>query len=116
MKLIKKKINFKQFCSIKCFNFEKNYIKKLSIKEVKTKWAKMIYYIIKKNFCGILQELIVLDKKNFLIIGIGLNTNIDPVNKNFSSTSLKKIMNKRIDNDKILKNIKEKYEKIFYQN
>ena len=51
------------------------------------------------------------EDKRFLIVGIGVNTNLEPKNKGFLSTSLKKIMNKNIDNNKVLKNIKNIYEK-----
>ena len=50
-----------------------------------------------------------------MIVGIGLNTNIAPKNKSFSSTSLKNIINKKIDNKKILKNIKNIYEKFLIE-
>ena len=63
-----------------------------------------------KKICGILQEVVNYKDKRFLVIGIGLNTNLDPKNKGFSSTSLKKIMDKDIDNNKILNNIKKLYE------
>ena len=46
-----------------------------------------------------------------MIVGIGLNTNVDPQNKSFKSTSLKNILNKKINNKKILKNIIIAYEK-----
>ena len=49
--------------------------------------------------------------KKLLVVGIGVNTNLDPKNKGFSSTSLKKIMNKNIDNNKVLNSIKSTYEK-----
>ena len=64
-----------------------------------------------KKICGILQEVVNYKDKRFLIVGIGINTNLDPKNKGFLSTSLKKIMNKNIDNNKVLKNIKNIYEK-----
>jgi len=71
----------------------------------------MIYYSIKKKFCGILQEVIKFDNFDYLIVGIGLNTNIVPQNKGFQSTSLKNILNRKINNQKILKNIIINYEK-----
>ena len=49
---------------------------------------------------------------HYLIIGIGLNTNKDLQNKSFKSTCLKNILNKKIDNQKILKNIILAYEKL----
>ena len=55
--------------------------------------------------------MIKFDNFDYLIIGIGLNTNVVPQNKSFQSTSLKNILNKKINNEKILKNIKIAYEK-----
>ena len=69
----------------------------------------------KKKICGILQELVTYNQKNYLVIGIGLNTNIAPKNKSFSSTSLKNIMKKSVENKKILKKIKIKYEKFIIE-
>ena len=48
---------------------------------------------------------------DYLVVGIGLNTNVDPQNKSFKSTSLKNILNKKISNQKILNNIIRTYEK-----
>ena len=50
-------------------------------------------------------------EKKFLIVGVGINTNLNPKSRGFSSTSLKKIVNKNIDNNKVLNNIKKLYEK-----
>ena len=51
----------------------------------------MICCIIRK-ICGILQEIII-HNKNYLIVDIGLNTNVAPKQK-LSSTSLKNIISK----------------------
>ena len=63
------------------------------------------------KICGILQETITYGKKKFLIVGMGINTNFDPNIKSFSSTCLKYIINRNIDNNKLLYIIKKKYEK-----
>ena len=65
----------------------------------------------KQKFCGILQEVVRFKHFDYLIVGIGLNTNIAPQNKSFKSTCLKNILNKSISNQKILKDIKSAYEK-----
>ena len=44
-------------------------------------------------------------------MGIGLNTNIAPKNKSFKSTSLKNILNKKVNNWVMLKKIVSIYEK-----
>ena len=64
------------------------------------------------KFCGILQEVVKLNNFDYLIVGIGLNTNIAPENKSFKSTSLKNILNKKVNNQKILMNIKTAYERL----
>jgi biotin-(acetyl-CoA carboxylase) ligase len=49
-------------------------------------------------------------RKRYLIVGIGINTNFNPKNNSFSSTSLKHITNKNIDNKKLFIMIKKNYE------
>ena len=63
-----------------------------------------------KKVCGILQELIKIDKKSFLIIGIGINTINSPNDKKFKSISLLECSGKMINNYKILINLKKNYE------
>ena len=50
-------------------------------------------------------------EKKFLVVGIGINTNLNPETNGFSSTSLKQITNKNIDNKKVFNMIKKMYEK-----
>ena len=104
-----KKINFKQFAILNALILRKllsNFISK----NIKIKWPNDLMYK-KEKISGILQELITHNQKNYLIVGIGINTNITPKNKSFSSTSLKNIIDRKIDNEKILKDIKNEYEK-----
>jgi biotin-(acetyl-CoA carboxylase) ligase len=75
----------------------------------------MTYYSKKKKICGILQETVINSGKKFLIVGIGINTNLDPRNSHFSSTSLKQITNKNIDNKKLFIMIKKNYEKFLFK-
>lgn len=105
-----KKINYKQFAILNALILKK-IISKIVYKKIKIKWPNDLMYD-KKKICGILQEVINFKQKNFLIVGVGLNTNVDPKNKNFSSTTLKNIVNKRVSNNKILVNIKNGYEKL----
>ena len=56
------------------------------------------------------EELIEIDKKNFLIIGIGVNTIKSPNNKKFKSISLLECSDKMINNYEILTNLKKNYE------
>ena len=103
------KINFKQFAILNAFLLKK-MISKIISKKIKIKWPNDLLFN-KQKFCGILQEVIKFDNFDYLIVGIGLNTNIVPQNKSFKSTSLKNILNKKINNQKILNDIKIGYEK-----
>ena len=108
-KFNQRKINFKQFAILNAFLLKKVISKTIST-NVKIKWPNDLLFN-KKKFCGILQEVIKFDNFDYLIVGIGLNTNIDPQNKGFKSTSLKNILKKKINNQKILNNIVVAYEK-----
>ena len=108
-KLEQKKINFKHFAILNAY-----LIRRIISKEFKSKfnikWPNDILFRGKK-ICGILQETIIYRKKKFLIVGMGINTNFKPNISSFSSTCLKYIINKNIDNNKLLYIVKKKYEK-----
>ena len=104
-----KKINFKQFAVLNAFLLKK-VISKIISKKIRIKWPNDLLFN-KLKFCGILQEVIRFNNFDYLIVGIGLNTNTVPQNKSFKSTCLKNILNKKIDNQKILKKIVIAYEK-----
>ena len=103
------KINFKQFAILNAFLLKKAISSKIS-KKLKIKWPNDLLYNNQK-FCGILQEVIKFNNFDYIIIGIGLNTNVAPLNKSFKSTCLKNILNKKVSNKKILRNIIVVYEK-----
>jgi BirA family biotin operon repressor/biotin-[acetyl-CoA-carboxylase] ligase len=103
-----KKINFKHFALLNAYLMQ-SVIKKEFSKKVAIKWPNDILFK-KKKICGILQEIACYKKKNFLIVGIGLNTNSEPKNRDFLTTSIKSIMNKNINNNKLLNKIKREYE------
>ena len=109
-KLDQKKINFKQFAVLNAFLLKKVISKNIS-KKIKIKWPNDILFN-KKKFCGILQELIKFNNFDYLIVGIGLNTNLAPENKSFKSTCLKNILKKKVNNQKIMKDILIAYEKL----
>ena len=108
-KFNQRKINFKQFAILNAFLIKK-VISKIISTNVTVKWPNDLLYN-KKKFCGILQEVIKFDNFDYLIVGIGLNTNIVPQNKGFKSTSLKNILKKKINNQKVLNNIVVAYER-----
>jgi len=107
--LKQKKINFKHYAILNAYLLKRILSKQFSSK-IKIKWPNDLVFA-KNKICGILQETITQEKNIFLIVGIGINTNFDPNNKGFSSTSLKNITYKHIDNNKLLNIIKKTYEK-----
>ena len=78
-KLDQNKINFKQFAVLNAFLLRK-LISKNTSKNIMIKWPNDLLYQGLK-FCGILQEVIKFNQFDYLLIGIGLNTNIAPKNK-----------------------------------
>ena len=104
-----RKINFKQLAILNAFLLRKIISTTIS-KKIKIKWPNDLF-LNKRKFCGILQEVIKFDTFYYLIVGIGVNTNIAPQNKSFKSTCLKNILNKKIDNKEFLKKIAIAYEK-----
>ena len=92
------------------------------IKKILNEYSKKIIEIKKPNdllingkkIYGILQEVIEHKKEKYLIIGIGINSKISPLNKNFKCTSLKKNSNKNIINEIIIDKIKKSYDKLIY--
>ena len=108
-----KNVDFKEFAVLNAYLLKSILAKNFSNK-IKIKWPNDLLFEERK-ICGILQETVIYKKKNFLIIGIGINTNLNPKNTSFSSTSLKKITNKNIDNKKLFIMIKKNYEKFLFK-
>ena len=89
----------------------KNICRQYCKKKIQIKWPNDLL-IEGKKICGILQEVINFNNKNYLIIGIGLNTTHSPINKGFKSTSIVEYSDKKVNNVKILNDIKDSYEKL----
>ena len=66
--------------------------------------------INKKKICGILQEKISKLNKRYLIVGIGINLVKNPTLKNYPTTNLSELLNKKISKIKIEKEIKKIFE------
>ena len=107
------RINFKQYALLNAYLL-KNIIKKFTKKKIVIKWPNDLL-IKKEKICGILQEVVNFNTKNFLIIGVGINTNSFPVIKNYKTTSLSFILKKKVNNNIILKAIHKDYEKFIQQ-
>ena len=66
--------------------------------------------INKKKICGILQEKISKLNKMYLIVGIGINLIKNPNLKNYPTTNLSELLNKKVSKNKIEKQIKKIFE------
>ena len=66
--------------------------------------------IDKKKICGILQEKISKLNKKYLIVGIGINLIKNPNLKNYPTTNLSKLLNRKVSKSKIEKQLKKIFE------
>ena len=101
-------VSLKQITKINCLLVKKllfiNYKKKIIFKKPND------LLIDKKKICGILQEKISKLKKKYLIVGIGINLVKNPNLKNYPTTNLSVLLNKKISKNKIEKQIKKIFE------
>ena len=67
--------------------------------------------IDKKKISGILQEIISISDKSFLIIGIGINLIKSPKIKNYPTANLYELTDKRINKKNFENDLKEVFEK-----
>ena len=66
--------------------------------------------IDKKKICGILQETLIKHNKKYLIVGIGINLIKNPIIKNYPTTNLYSLINKKISKRQIENKIKKVFE------
>ena len=101
-------ITFKQLTKFNCL-----LIRKLLSKYYK---KKIIYkkpndlLIDKKKICGILQETLVKFNKKYLIVGIGINLIKSPYIKNYPTTSLYELLDRKVSKIKIENELKKIFE------
>ena len=92
-----------------CF-LVKNVISKYYKKKIAFKSPNDLL-IDKKKICGILQEKIEIAKKEYLIVGIGLNLVKSPIISNYPTTNLFEITKLKINKKKFEKELKITFEK-----
>ena len=101
-------VSIKQITSINCLLVKKllsiYYKKKIIFKKPND------LLINKKKICGILQENISKLDKRYLIVGIGINLIKNPNLRNYPTTNLNKLLNKKVSKNKIEKQIKKIFE------
>ena len=66
--------------------------------------------IDKKKICGILQETLIKFDKKYLIVGIGINLTKSPYIKNYPTTNLYELIDKKIPKNKIQNELKKIFE------
>jgi BirA family biotin operon repressor/biotin-[acetyl-CoA-carboxylase] ligase len=100
---------FKQLTKINCLLVKKSislyYKKKITFKKPND------LLINKKKICGILQETLSKFGKRYLIIGVGINLIKNPNIKNYPTTNLLKLTNKRILKNKFEDELKKIFER-----
>ena len=83
-------------------------------KKISFKWPNDVF-VNGKKICGILQELITLNSKKFLIIGIGVNVISNPnINNKYQATNILLETRKKPSIKKIINLIISSYEKFFF--
>ena len=110
------------FHELNLFNLSISKITKINcllVKKLLSKYTKkrIIYkkpndlLIDKKKISGILQETISFSDKKFLITGIGININKNPIIKNYPTTNIFELTNKSITKTKVENDLKQLFEK-----
>jgi len=108
-KIQNQNLNFKKITQLNCELIRKLlssfYKKKITIKPPND------LLINGKKICGILQESIIKDKKQYLIIGVGINLIKSPYIKGYPTTNLFELIKKKIDKNKFQNKLKSIFEK-----
>jgi len=91
-----------------------NTIKKFcNQKKITLKFPNDIF-LNNRKICGLLQELITLEEREFLIIGVGLNVVSNPnINNKYQTTNMFLETNKKISINETIKSIVSSYESFF---
>ena len=66
--------------------------------------------INKKKICGVLNETLFYNNLKFLVVGIGINIASSPNLKNYPTTNLNEITNRKVSKIKLLKKIIKAFE------
>jgi len=108
LKLDKIKINYRQFAVLNAFLLKK-LISKIVQKKITIKWPNDLLFN-KHKFCGILQETLFLNKKKYIIVGIGINLSQSPKIEGYKTTHFSVFSKKKITKSIICNSLKNNYE------
>ena len=109
------------FFNLKNFDINLNKFTKLNcllVKKLLTSYYrnKIIFkkpndlLINKKKICGILQETLTKFDKKYLVVGIGINLIKSPFIRNYPTTNLYELIEKKVSKRKIANELKKIYE------
>ena len=109
------------FFNLKNFDINLNKFTKLNcllVKKLLTSYYrnKIIFkkpndlLINKKKICGILQETIIKFNKKYLIVGIGINLIKSPFIRNYPTTNLYELLDKKVSKRQIVNELKKIFE------
>ena len=105
----KKNISIKSITKINC-DLVKELLSKYTRKKILFRKPNDLL-IDKKKVSGILQEIILVNDRKFLITGIGINIVKNPNIRNYPTTNLQEITKKRISKLSIENELKQIFEK-----
>ena len=109
------------FFNLKNFDINLNKFTKLNcllVKKLLTSYYrnKIIFkkpndlLINKKKICGILQETLIKLNKKYLIVGIGINLIKSPLIRNYPTTNLYELLDKKVSKRQIVNELKKIFE------
>jgi BirA family biotin operon repressor/biotin-[acetyl-CoA-carboxylase] ligase len=108
-KIQNQNLNFKKITQLNCELIRK-LLSSFYKKKITTKPPNDLL-INGKKICGILQESIIKDEKQYLIIGVGINLIKSPYIKGYPTTNLLELIKKKIDKNKFQNKLKSIFEK-----
>ena len=107
--LNKTKLSIKAITKINCF-LVKKLLSSFTSKKILFKKPNDLL-IDKKKISGILQEVIFLKGKKFLITGIGINIIKNPIIKNYPTSNLQELTKKSVSKLSVENKLKQLFEK-----
>ena len=105
---INKKYSLQKVTKMNC-SIIKSTLKEFTEKQIKIKKPNDLL-IDNKKFCGILQETLFLNKKKYIIVGIGINLSQSPKIEGYKTTHFSVFSKKKITKSIIYNSLKNNYE------
>ena len=104
-----KKISLKKITRLNC-SIVRDCLQKFTSFQIVIKKPNDIY-IKKQKICGILQEILFVNKKKFMVVGIGVNLNKSPKIENYSTNFINFFTIKKISRLELFRILCNSYEK-----